>query len=139
MYMYIYIHIHTYTYIHTYIHTCKVHNCSQSFPNVYIHRAVGFKTGPVPADGCPCHERPLISAMDGKICAKSRGSKCSPLLPPPDAHAPDFLSLYVCVLPSISSRLCSQTTFIVTLSCSEFSDVVLRDKLYINALTELPN
>jgi len=33
----------------------------------------GFKTGPVPADGYPCHERPLISAMDGKICAKSRG------------------------------------------------------------------
>ena len=138
VYVYIYIHIHTYTYIYTYIHARYIIVLNPSLMFIYTE-LWGFKTGPMPADGYPCHERPLISAMDGKICAKSRGSKCSPLLPPPDAHASDFLSLYVCVLPSISSRLCSQTMFIVTLSCSEFSDVVLRDKLYINALTELPN
>src|SRR6218665_1380551 len=85
MYMYVYVYIYTYTYIYiyiyTYIHARYIIVLNPSLMFIYTE-LWGFKTGPVPADGYPCHERPLISAMDGKICAKSRGEQMLPLAPP---------------------------------------------------------
>src|SRR6218665_1298773 len=96
MYMYMYIHIHTYTYIYTYIHARYIIVLNPSLMFIYTE-LWGFKTGPVPADGYPCHERPLISAMDGKICAKSRGEQMLPLAPP---------SGRPCVCQSVSLSFC---------------------------------
>src|SRR6218665_1494562 len=77
--------LYIYTCIHTYIHTCKVHNCSQSFPNVYIHRDGGVQDRTCASRRLPM--RDLLSApWMVKYAQNPEGSKCSPLLPPPDAH-----------------------------------------------------
>ena len=58
---------------------------AQSFPNVYTQSCRGSRQDLCQRTARPTHERPLISAMDGKVCAKSRGANappCSPLRTP---------------------------------------------------------
>src|SRR6218665_3900932 len=107
IYIYIYIYIHTYTrYVYgghmankylqcTLYAYCSVgwfagvafrpNSCSQSFPNVYIHRAVGVQDRTCASGRLPM--RDLLSApWMVKYAQNPGGSKCSPLLPPADAH-----------------------------------------------------
>src|SRR6218665_3365077 len=88
MYMYVYVYIYIYIYIHihiyTYIHARYIIGLNPSLMFIYTE-LWGFKTGPVPATHAM---RDLLSApWMVKYAQNPGGSKCSPLLPPPDAHA----------------------------------------------------